>query len=87
MHRSFIFGIIFKLYNETGQNLKSDYVLGSKATSRVAIQRKTGSLLWKIFNFLPGPTLMDVRSKVLPLTELALAVSHHYLGLNPTRGM
>ena len=32
-----------------------------------------------------GPALMAVRSKVLPLT--ALAVSHHCLGSNPTRGM
>ena len=51
MHGSFIFGIIFKSYNETEQNLKnmqSDYVLGSRDTSRVAIQQKTGLLLWQI---------------------------------------
>ena len=28
--------------------MQSDYVLGSRDTSRVAIQRKTGSLLWQI---------------------------------------
>ena len=51
MHGSFIFGTNFKSYNETGRNLKnmqSDYVLGGRDTSRVAIQRKTGSLLWQI---------------------------------------
>ena len=50
MQGSFIFGIIFKSYNETEQNLKNMqiYVLGSRDTSRVAIQRKTVSLLWQI---------------------------------------
>ena len=51
MHGSFIFGITFKSYNEIGRNLKnmqSDCVLGSRDTSRIAIQRETGSLAWKI---------------------------------------
>ena len=55
MHGSFIFGIIFKSYNETERNFKnmqSDYVLGSRDTSRVAVQRKTGSLLWQIGKWL-----------------------------------
>jgi len=51
MHGSFIFGIIFKSYNETERNLKnmqSDYVISSRDTSRVAIHRKTVSPPWQI---------------------------------------
>ena len=51
MHGSFIFGIILKSYHETEQNFKNvqrDMVCGGRDTSRVAIQRKTVSLLWQI---------------------------------------
>ena len=51
MYGSFIFGIILKSYHETEQNFKnmqSDWTRGSRDISRVAIQRKTVSLLWQI---------------------------------------
>ena len=51
MRGRFIFGIIVKSFNETKRdfkNMQSDYVLGSRDTSRVAIQWKTISSLWQI---------------------------------------